>query len=97
MAEDKFNFFIKVTVDETTFPTTAQILVPLKGMQGFLIGNEGSSVIQYSFDGINVHGDLTPTSPTDSLLFTNRPAYTIWLCTPNGGSSLCRFEAWSKS
>ncbi len=96
MSAGDFNFFIKVTASGTGFPTPANIVVPIKWVSGFLIGNEGSVVIQYSFDGKNIHGDMTPNSPTDSLLFTNRPCSALWLCTPNGGSALCRFEAWSK-
>jgi hypothetical protein len=94
---NQYNYFIKVTASGTAFPTTPQISVYIPYVQGFLIGNEGSNVIQYSFDGITVHGDLTPNSPTDSLLFANRPCSALWLCVPGGGSSLCRFEAWSRS
>lgn len=95
MSAGDFNFFTKVTASGTTFPATAQIIVPIKWVQGFIIGNEGSSVIQYSFDGITVHGDLTPNSNTSSIPFINRQCSALWLCVPSGVSSLCRFEAWS--
>lgn len=93
---NQYNYFYKATITVTSFPATPQISVYIPYVQGFMIGNEGSAVLQYSFDGITVHGDCTPSSPTASLLFINRPCSALYLCAPAGGSVICRFEAWSK-
>jgi hypothetical protein len=89
------NFFIKVSVTSATFPSDAQAIIDIRyGTQAFSLVNEGSAVIEYSFDGINVHGDMTPSSPTASLFFDNRSVMRIWFRT--AGTSLVRVEAWAR-
>lgn len=88
-----FNFFQKVTVSETTFPDDSQISINVKVLNNLLLVNEGSNVVEYSFNGNTVHGDLTPSSTTESLLFNNRRVSAIWFRTATG-SNVVRVEAW---
>jgi hypothetical protein len=42
-----------------------------------------------------LHGDLTPNSPTESIIFNSRRVPAIWFRT--GGSCLIRIEAWTRA
>ncbi len=61
-----FNFFQKVIVTNTTFGVgadgyAADVLILLRGnVIGFTLVNEGSEVVEYSFNGNTLHGDMTP-------------------------------------
>lgn len=61
--------------------------------------NEGATstkAVEYSFDGVNVHGDLIPTTASATLLFTNRVVSLIWFRLKSGstGPVSVRVEAW---
>lgn len=57
--------------------------------------NDVTDVIQYSFDGETVHGDMTPTMPSEGIVFDNRFQNKVWFrrVTP-GDAVLVRVEAW---
>lgn len=90
------NFFSKVSVTSAVFPSEAQAVIDIRyGTQAFSLVNEGSAVVEYSFDGINVHGDMTPSSPTAAIFFDNRSVMRIWFRTT--GTSIVRVEAWGRA
>jgi len=75
------------------------IVIPFVS-QSLLLITEGagtSNVVEYSFDGVTVHGDLTPTKKTEMLLFDNRQINFIWFRIKSGstGPVDIRIEAWS--
>lgn len=91
------DFFQKpvVTHTATGFPDTPQVFVNLYGQFSFSLVNEGNDVVEYSFDGNNVSGDMTPNSPTEAMFFDNRPVSRIFFRLPNGGGpATVRVEAW---
>lgn len=88
-----FNFFTKITVTDTSFPTDAQVVIPFAGQSGFSLVNEGATVIEYSFNGITLHGDLTPGTPTAAIIFDDRRIPAIWFRASS--SSSVRVEAWA--
>ena len=90
-----FNFFAKITVTDTTFPNESQVTIPFAGQFGFSLVNEGSDVIEYSFNGNTLHGDLTPGTPTAGMIFDNRRISAIWF--RSNSSSVIRVEAWAAS
>lgn len=90
-----YNFFTKITVTDTSFPATSQITIPFGGQYGFSLVNEGSVVVEYSFNGITLHGDLTPGTPTAAIIFDNRRVPAIWFRASS--SSRVRVEAWAST
>lgn len=90
-----FNFFQKVTVDGYEFPQLADVAISFRGQFSFTLVNEGNNVIEYSFNGNTLHGDLTPDTPTSALAFDNRRISKIWFRAPGGGDPVVRIEAWT--
>ena len=90
------NFFHKFHVSTTDFDdhTVAWDF----NSQGFSIMVESvndTDVVQYSFDGSTVHGDLTPGFSSQSLVFDERRANRIWFrLETEGDPVLVRVEAW---
>ena len=72
----------------------ADVLITLRNVRHFSMVNEGAGVIQYSFNGNTIHGDLTPGTPTAAIIFDNRPINKIWFRLTAPGSSIVRVEAW---
>jgi hypothetical protein len=92
-----YNFFTKVTVDGYVFdPDTEDVLITIKGQQTFSLVNEGSTLVEYSFNGNTLHGDMTPGTSTAAIFFDNRRVSKIWFRAPDGGDPIVRVEAWSK-
>ena len=94
----KFNFFQKVNVVSTSFgPTTAIVSFGFISM-GLALLNESDdpdAIIEYSFDGATVHGDLTPFLPSEGIIFDNRSESKIWFRMKNSGKEASvRVEAW---
>jgi hypothetical protein len=89
------NFFQKVIVTATSFPADSDVVMRFRGaVKTLTMVNEGASVIEYSFNGNTLHGDMTPGTPTAALSFDNRPMSKIWFRTA-GGPATVRVEAWS--
>lgn len=90
----RFNFFNRASVSSTDFSRLSWDFIS----QGILLINESSNiadVVQYSFDGINVHGDLTPTTDSAALTFNGRKESAIFLKLASAGSSVSvRVEVW---
>lgn len=91
-----YNFFQKVTVTSDEFSELADVVFNFKYQNSFTLSNEGSTAVEYSFNGNDVAGDMTPGKASEALSFDNRKVSKIWfrLVTP-GGSNVVRVEAWS--
>ena len=99
-----FNFFQKVTVNWTTHfgasdgYTTADgygpDLIIRFPTQGLIFNNEGSGgIIEYSFNGNTIHGELTASGNRQTIIFNNRVASLIWF-RAQSGSAVVSVEAW---
>lgn len=88
-----FNFFTKINITDTTFPNESQVVIPFAGQTGFSLMNEGGVVVEYSFNGNTLHGDLTPGTPSAGIIFDNRRISAIWL--RSSAPCLVRIEAWA--
>ena len=93
----KFNHFSKRTVSTTTFTDT---LVSWSfNSAGILLLNEntvGTNVIQYSFDGETLHGDLTPGTVSAAISFDNRHESKVYFRLAAGAvASVVRVESWA--
>jgi hypothetical protein len=90
-----FNLFKKPLVDVAAFPSDPQVQMNIVGQFSFSLLNEGTGVIEYSFNGTTVHGDLTPGTPSQGLFFDNRRVSAIWFRMASGIACTVRVEAWS--
>lgn len=94
-----FNFFKKIEVSNTTFNENADMLISFHTQGLFMLNEETASdkVIEYSFNGNTVHGELDPTLPSRGLMFDNRVVSFIWFRVKSGstGAVSVRVDAWA--
>lgn len=89
------NFFGKYNISSTSFNTLASWNFISIGIAIMVESDDSSDVIQYSFDGETVHGDMTPGKPSEGIIFDNRFASKIWFRREFQGSPvLVRVESW---
>jgi hypothetical protein len=90
-----YNYFKKLTVINSKFPNNSHVTFNIKFLQSFSLINEGTAVIEYSFNGNTVHGDLSPGTPSAGIFFDNRRVSAIWFRKAEGGAdSTIRIEGW---
>jgi hypothetical protein len=97
-----FNFYQKLSVTATTFGGGSasgqqpDIIISFT-TQGVLFLNEGTGVVEYSFNGQTVHGELDSTKPSVGLSFDNRVVSMIWFRVKSGSSGPINvsIHAWS--
>jgi len=87
-----FNYFNKLTVNVTDgyFPSECQVLIPFMTYT-ITFDLESGGPLEYSFNGITLHGDMTSGQASQSLVFENRVISKIWF----RGSGVVRIEAWA--
>lgn len=85
------NFFRKLSVDITDgyFPANCQILIPFT-TTGATFQLESGGPVEYSFNGLTLHGDMMDGYSSESLIFENRVLSKIWF----RGAGTIRVEAW---
>jgi hypothetical protein len=79
-------------VDGYDFPTNPQVVFTFNS-QGFTFLNRGTHVVQYSFDGATLHGDLDPADASQGLSFDGRCECKVWFRALDGYGDV-RVEAW---
>jgi len=90
---NKWNYFDTITVTETSFPVSPQANFHFHSM-GFSFTITTSGTIEYSFDGINIHGNLDGSSSTlNERFFDNRLANKVWFKVSSGSEDV-RVESW---
>lgn len=89
-----FNFFQKSTITDPTFSSTQPTFIITFPVQGFHIYNEGSGVVEYSFNGNTVHGELDSTKDSKTIRFENRSCNKVWFRLKSGSSIIVRLDAW---
>lgn len=97
-----FNFYQKIAVNWSTFGGGSvdgyqPDMIITFSTQGVLFLNEGTGVVEYSFNGNTVHGELDSTKPSVGLTFDNRVISMIWFRVKSGSSGpiTVRVDAWS--
>jgi len=88
---DKF-YFKKVDVTWGTFNNNADAAVTLKTKNSILLINEGNSIVEVSFNGNTVHGELNPSNGTGSLKIDDTSIVKIWFRLKTGKSSIIRIQ-----
>lgn len=99
-----FNFFEKVDVNWSAFGSGApdgyasDLFIQFNPVALMLV-NEGSGVVEVSFNGTTVHTELdSASSITKSLTFYNRAVNGIWFRVKTGSSGPIKVsvQAWGK-
>lgn len=91
-----FNFFKKVTIINATFNSQADVVFNIKYLSSFTLMDETSStVVEYSFNGTTLHGEMDSSKDSKTLLFDNRRVTGIWFRMKSGASAVIRVEAWA--
>lgn len=88
-----FNFFKKVPVSRSLFSSDCDALITFTS-ENISLFNEGTGVIQFSFNGNTIHGELNPNTGTSNLTITNSNSISkIWFKLFSGPSSNVRIQA----
>ena len=94
------NFFTKLNITGTDFVEAQRAVWSFNsvGIALLVESTSTSDVVQYSFDGETVHGDLTPTTASEGIIFDNRYESNVWFRRVSlGGPVLVRIESWQHS
>lgn len=98
-----FNFFQKVAVNWASFGGSPGsdgyaydcfISFPT---QSVMMLNLGSGVVEFSFNGNHVHGELNSANPSVGMTFDNRTISLIWFRLQSGSSGpiTISVQAWA--
>lgn len=91
----RYNFFEVLTIDGYDFPVDPQVVFRFHSAAITFL-NRGSYIIEYSFDGETLHGDLNPADASNGLTFDNRVENRVWFRATDGYGDV-RVEAWGDS
>lgn len=98
------NFFQKITVTASSFGGGSidgyqPDVVITFNTQSAMFLNLGTGVVEFSFNGQTVHGELNSANPSAGLAFDNRPVSKIWFRVQSGSSGPINVsvQAWSTS
>ncbi len=97
-----WNYFQKYDVTETTFGGASvdgyqpALLIPFTTSSVMFL-NEGTGVVEFSFNGTTVHGELDSTKVSVAQTFDNRVICKIWfrLKTGSTGPITVSVSAWA--
>lgn len=86
------NFFQKITVSNANFNNLSDMLILFPTYTvTFQLETTSGGLVEYSFNGNTVHGDMTSNLPSANLVFQNRVISGIWF----KGTGVVRVEAWA--
>lgn len=90
-----FNFFKRVSVTSTEFQDSPDAIITFP-THGVIFLNEGTGVVEVSFNGNTVHTELNSADASKGIAFDNRNVSTVWLRVKSGstGPISVRIEAW---
>jgi len=94
-----FNFYKKMSVSATAFNTDADMIITFttQGVQFLNLGSGTANVIEFSFNGNTVHGELDASRVSAGITFDNRVVCKIWFRIQSGstGPVDVSVNAWS--
>jgi len=89
-----YNFFERKTITSASFGDHPDMVITFP-TTGIIFLNEGTGIIEVSFNGNTVHTELNSADATKGLSFDNRTVSLIWFRVKSGGPSIpVRVEAW---
>lgn len=97
-----FNFFEKVNVVAADFGSESvsgeqpDVVFTFITTSLLLLNEASSGVVEYSFNGTTVHGELDSAGTSKGMVFDNRTVSMIWFRVKSGstGPMSVRVEAW---
>lgn len=99
-----FNYYQKMDISWSTFGggsldgQSPDMVITFPTQSVMFLNEEtgGTQVVEYSFNGNTVHGELDPTLPSKALTFDNRVISLIWFRIKSGSSGpvTIRVDAW---
>lgn len=89
-----YNFFQRANVSNADFGEHPDMVITFT-TTGVLFLNEGTGVVEFSFNGNTVHGSLNSADPSKGISYDNRVVSTIWFRRVSGDASITvRVEGW---
>lgn len=91
-----FNFYNKFTVTSTTFQEEADGIITFSTNCVMMLLENSTGIVEYSFNGNTVHGELNAALPSRGIAFDNRVISKLWLRIKAGSPSplTVRVDAW---
>ncbi len=71
----------------SSFPSTPQINLAFEPDEHMFVNEHASEIVDFSFDGINIHGRLRPGEPTEGLVLPVKYK-KIWFKGSGAASSI---------
>lgn len=93
-----FNFYTKIDVTVGSFQAAYDAIITFPTQTVMLLNEDtGSDIVEYSFNGNTLHGELNPALITKSMTFDNRVISKIWFRVKSGstGPITVRIDAWA--
>lgn len=90
-----YNFYQKAAVSATSYATAPDMVITFASLSVMFL-NEGTGVVEYSFNGTTTHGELDSTLASKGFTFDNRRISKIWFRVKSGSSGpiTVRVDAW---
>ena len=90
-----YNYYKKIAITTPNFADNKFVWDFVSA--GILLLNEGTAgnVVEYSFDGVETHGELDPSRASAGLSFDSRHHSKIYLRLASGTSAVIRIETWA--
>lgn len=83
LGKDRF-FFQRKEITSNVFNDSADVALSLITKNSVLLINEGPGIVQYSFNGTTVHGELNNTIGTNAVSVNNPSIVKIWFKIKSG-------------
>jgi len=93
---NKRNFFDRITVNSNNFED-CRVSWEFNSVGLMLLNTStvAGEIVEYSFNGVDIAGDLDPSNASAGISFDNRQENAIWFRRQTTGSSIIvRVEAW---
>lgn len=93
--KNEIDFFKKVEISSTEFDSSVKWAFNSTSLSIFVESNNANDIIEYSFSGHVVHGEINPAF-FKGIFFDNRQRNVIFLRRKSPGQSVVvRVEAWN--
>lgn len=91
-----FNFYSKYTILNSAFQDECDTIITFSTTSVMMLLENTTGVVEYSFNGNTVHGELNAALPSRAIAFDNRVISKIWFRVASGSPSplTVRVDAW---
>jgi len=91
-----FNFYKKVEISNFDFEEETDTIITFSTQTVMMLLENTTGVVEYSFNGNTVHGELNSALPSRAISFDNRKISKIWFRLRSGspGPLTVRIDAW---